>query len=332
MDKNSLLQELRNALAHGVVTAKEVRSVASSYEKTADDRNTALIRTLSFIGGAIILIGVIIFVGMNWRELGSAGRIATTLGSSVVAYALGVILLMTRRERAGYLPQALSLIGIILFPIGLAVLLYEMDARIYTAGMQALIAFLTTVLAVASYVLVEKQRLYAVMAIAAGTWLVVSLVNFITNYGSALPFDSFYMYQWLAIVIGATYVVGGYWLVTEHDGTLSEALYAFGSAGVLVAALSGGDIWNYVYSLVLAGGFVASVYLKSRSIIVTSSIALIAYVIKVTVVYFPEAVAAWPIALIALGGVIMAVSYGAFRLNQRLTAPSNEFGGNDQSL
>ncbi|MEX1027566.1 MAG: DUF2157 domain-containing protein [Candidatus Paceibacterota bacterium] len=321
MDRSTLLQELTTALQRGEVTAEEVRSIVTDHREGSTDRNLALIRIFSYIGGAIILLGVIVFVSMNWMSLNAAARVLLTLGTSVGAYTAGVIVQRLSRRTPGYLPQALSLIGILLFPIGLAVLLYETDQRVYTAGAQALIAAATMILAVGSYRFVETVRLYLLAGIASGTWMLVSFVSFITDYGSALPFDAYYLYQWLTIVIGVLYLAGGSWLASRRgEHGVSGLLYTLGSIGILGAALSGGDIWNTVFPLVLAGGFVGSVHLRSNGLLAVSSIALVAYLIKVTAVYFPEAVAVWPIALIALGGVIVGVSYGAYRLHMRMQA------------
>ncbi|MEX0672647.1 MAG: DUF2157 domain-containing protein [Candidatus Paceibacterota bacterium] len=329
MDRDTLVAQLKRALDQGEITAQEVQSIVAPYKEDPEDKNLVLIRILSYIGGAIILMGVIVFVVMNWDQLGSLARVLLSLGVSVFAYILGVVGYMTttldrlKRRQSEFVANALLLIGVVLFPIGLAVLLHEAGMQVHTAGTQIVISAFSVILAIASYLLLQKLRLFLLVAIILGTWFLVAFINFTTDHGNAVPFDSFYLYQWLTIVIGTMYIAGGQWLVQRGEQSLSGALYAFGAIGILGAGLAGGDLWNLAYPLLLIGGFAGSVYLTSRSILVVSSLALIVYLIKITSEYFPDAVAAWPIALIALGGVIIAVSYGAYRLHQRMKTSSH---------
>ncbi len=93
-------------------------------------------------------------------------------------------------------------------------------------------------------------------------------------------------------------------------------MYFFGSIATLGVISSFGGIMDVVAILAIFGLFYASVFLKSRAMLVVSALFLIGHTIKLTATYFVGSVG-WPISLIIIGFLIIGIGYGTFMLNKK---------------
>ena len=71
-----------------------------------------------------------------------------------------------------------------------------------------------------------------------------------------------------------------------------------------------------VLFLAFGGLVVAVLYLKSRMVLLLSTLAVIGYIIYFTAEYFADSVG-WPIALILLGFIIIGLGYMSISLNKK---------------
>ena len=123
--------------------------------------------------------------------------------------------------------------------------------------------------------------------------------------------------------LGLCYLMLGYALKWRRLSVLSGPLYFFGAPIVLgtTMALQGYApdqriFWELVYPVLLFAGLYLSVYLKSRSILIFSSLFLIGYVGKIMYEYFNDKLSG-PLLFILAGIVIMATGYLTLSLNRK---------------
>jgi hypothetical protein len=86
----------------------------------------------------------------------------------------------------------------------------------------------------------------------------------------------------------------------------------FGSTGFLGASflqVFDSALWEMLYFIIVIGGIALSVYMRSRSVLVMSTLFLIAHVSYITSEYFANSLG-WPISLVVLGFVLLdSVTY-----------------------
>lgn len=79
---------------------------------------------LLYLGGLIIVLAGIIYVGINWTQWGSAARIGAILFPMIICYAIGVLLMRSHEQRKKQ-GEAFVTVGALLFPFFLLVLFNE---------------------------------------------------------------------------------------------------------------------------------------------------------------------------------------------------------------
>ncbi len=127
MDKETLLQNLRFALLHGVVSSSEIRTLLDSHEAVAPTQGSkafSVSGVLYYIGGGIAFLGVGIFVGQKWNELSSILRILLTLGSGLAFFAAASLVEATKK--LDRVPDAFHFLAGLLIPGGIFVALDEL--------------------------------------------------------------------------------------------------------------------------------------------------------------------------------------------------------------
>jgi len=149
-------------------------------------------------------------------------------------------------------------------------------------------------------------------AIANGTTFVYLLAGALDDFRS----DDLYIY--LTMAIGVSYLLLAHSFRDNWNKILLGALYFFGSLGILGAGFSkvlDSGFWELFYFIAVFAGLYLSVYLKSRIILVLSTVFLIVHVSYLTGEYFADSLG-WPISLILLGFVIIGLGYGSVNINK----------------
>jgi hypothetical protein len=140
---------------------------------------------------------------------------------------------------------------------------------------------------------------------------------------AALLGGSFYensdIYAYLTMIIGVCYLLLSYSFRNDWNKKLTEVLNFLGSAGLLIAGFS--EIydslpWQLFYLIIVIATFGVSIYMRSRSILVTSTFALIAFVSYITSEYFADSIG-WPISLVILGFIFIALGYISIAINKK---------------
>ncbi len=320
MNKEALLQELSTQLHSGEISREEVLArlnVAPIAQQGNGDVHTAahfsVTKMLYVLGAAIVLIGIVIFVWQIWNDIGSLGRIVITLGFGLLMTAIGSVLL--KQKPAEYIGPIFLSIGGLLIPGGAVVTLSELQLGISSLWPLAItygIIFLFYLLLNAAH----KHIVLTFFAIANGTAFVYLLVG--AMLGQPYYYDQD-LYAYLTMIIGASYLLLAHAFRDGWNKQLMRALYFFGITGILGAAFSrvfDSEAWQLLYFLLVFVGLFLSVYLKSRTILVMSTLFLIVHVSYITSKYFADSVG-WPISLVILGFLFIGLGYGSITINKK---------------
>jgi len=327
MNKEELLQEISNKISTGEISREEAVSrfgfapAMQSEVKAENLKNStpfSVTKMLYVLGAAIVVIGIVIFVHQIWYDIGSFGRIAVTLGLGFVITAIGSMLLKNKPEEN--LGTVFHFIGGMLIPGGAVVTLSELnlDSGDWTIAITFGVIF-------AFYLLlnsIHKNAILTFFAIANGTATVYLALNSVVGG----PFEGWFgikdIYQYTTMAMGASYLLLAHAFRDGCNKKLIGVLYFFGITGFLGAAFSqvfDSVPWQMLYFILVIGGLALSVYMRSRSILVMSTLFLIAHVSYITSEYFANSLG-WPISLVILGFVFIGLGYVSISINKKYIA------------
>jgi len=322
MGKEKLLATIQELAAKGLLNKDElVRAYmqGKGLKGAPPGTHWNVSRVLYYIGGAIVLIGIGVLLWQNWSSLPTSAKILSTFGSGIAAYLVAVLL--SQDERFGEVAQAFHLISAFSLPIGLSITFDAAGFSLASAGVQSLMSALLF----ASYALsywVFRQNLFIVFAILFGTWLYYSVATYLAqDYHARLRPDQFYEY--LTLVAGTSYMLLGYFFAANKKPELAGWLYGGGALAFLGAALALGGwapnqnlFWEIIFPGLAFGGIFLSVYLKSRAVLIVSSLYIMGYILKITGEYFTQSIG-WPFALVIVGFLLIALGYFTVYLNKK---------------
>lgn len=321
MNKEELLRELAAKVSAGEISKEEVASrlnlsPAARHEgggARKEESNFSVTKILYILGAAIVLIGIVIFVGQLWDDIPSLGRIVVTLGLGLLMAAIGSMLL--KQKPGDGIGPIFHFIGGMLIPGGAMVALYEFNF-LQASTWPTVISFAAIF---AFYLLlneVHKHPILTFFAIANGTAFIYILMEAIID-------GSYYMhgdvYAYLTMVIGASYLLLAHAFRDGWNRKLIGLLYFFGITGILGAGFSqvfDSIPFQIIYFFMVLGGIFLSAYMRSTSILVMSTIFLIAHVSYITGEYFADSLG-WPISLVILGFLFIGLGYASITINRK---------------
>jgi hypothetical protein len=315
MTKEALLAEIRSALEGGVISQSEILGTFSEFKEEEGKSRIATI--LYYIGGLVVFLGIAFFIGQKWGEMQSAMRILVTLGFGLGFFVAATVLTL-RKASLGF-ADAFHLIGGLLIPSGVFVTLWELGYRDGSYG--KVLIFLALALLWALAYVYQKRITVALFSVIFGS---IAYILFTSTYLNKLDFfPGWDPFAYFLIGLGLSYLTLGFGFSNKQLRPISGALYFFGTPLVLGSAMylqgyapDARVFWELVYPVLLFGGLYASVYLKSRSVLVFTSLFLIGYVVKIMFEYFEDTLSG-PLLFIAAGLVIMGTGYLTIYLNKR---------------
>lgn len=322
MNKQELLQELSTRLAAGELTRSEVLDAIGperSDSTTAKSKVAATLSTvLYYIGGGIVFLGMFFLIAQEWDHFGTGMKIFVTLGSGIAAFVVGV--LFSGQERLGAAGPAFFLIAALLLPMGLFVTYDEAGIDVDRLTIQIQIGGMLFAAYLGAYALMRRNVLLS-FSFIFGTWLFFALTDYMI--GGAPLIDEWSFANYRILFAGLAFMLLGYSFVGTEREPLTGWLYVFGVAGFLGAGLALGEwkpnqnvFWEAVYPGLVFGVIFLSTYIKSRIFLIFGSIALGAYLTKITAEYFSDSLG-WAFSLVLVGFMLMGVAYLAVRVNRR---------------
>ena len=321
MDKELILKNIATLIQEGQLTKNELLEV---YERSARtdkqetlNKQSRISNILYYIGGAIVFLGICIFVGTNWSNLNDGTKILATLGSSIMIYFAGVLL--SRYENLQKIADAFYFISGLVAPLGIFVTMHVAGMNTDSAGSHSVVTGILLIVNLLSYY-VDRRNVFFIFNVILGTWLFFSLTTFLIGGRPFTNWD-FIKYRWLAA--GLTHMILGYSLANTNRKALTPYLYGFGVVEFLTATLCLGGwspnqsvFWELLFPGVSFGILFLSVYLKTRSFLIFGTMFLMFYILKITYEYFTSGFG-WALSLIIVGFALIGIGYFAFYLNKK---------------
>ena len=333
--KDQVLNSIRQLAAAGQVTESEVigayrggagmpagASVASAESSKTSHQTMNVSRVLYFIGGLVVLIGIIVLIQQNWREFNSLTQILITLGVGIVAYVMS--LLLQSREDLKVPSQVIGVIAGIIMPVGLGVLLHNLNINYATAEMNVLMAGVMLVIFGLPLIL-WRQISFTIFTVAYGSWLYGALVRLILR-NMDMAYYTWHLYQYFIMALGAAYLLIGHGMSKSDRKDLrrfSLTLYTLGAIAVLAPPLSIGGAWDLAYPALVLAAIFGSIYLHSSALLRLGAFFLMAYLVKISAKYFSGNLG-WPLALVLAGLLLMGVGYFTYYLNKKYIKTAHE--------
>jgi hypothetical protein len=274
---------------------------------SSDNAPSSLLqKVMLYIGGTFVFMGIAVYVSMIWDDIGSLPRVIITLGTGFVAYILGLIAMDDKKYSRAATP--LFLIGAALQPSGLFVLLDEYFPSSHDVAKAAMLVFGMVGIQHAVTFLARPRTSFAFFAL-----------TFFYAFLSALMGKLEIEGRDVGLVISASGLLVSYGLIkTPHAGI---SPFGFFCSSIMFAAAMFDYLHETAFDVfliaVVAGMMWLSVQAKSRTLLTIGVLTLLAYLGYFTDEYFKDIVG-WPIALIALGLVMIGVSSYALKLGKTM--------------
>ena len=322
MNKEQLLQELSQKINTGEISREEVTNRLSLETielvevKKEESHYFSITKMMYVLGAAIVVIGIVIFVSQIWNDIGSSGRTLVTLGLGFLLAAIGSMLL--KSKPGDNIGSVFHFIGGMLVPGGALVTLFEFGVNPVSLWPVTIVFGIIFIF----YLLlnhVHKNAILTFFAIANGTVFVYLFIESIID-GPFYQHEDLFVY--LTMVIGICYLLLGYAFRDGWNKKLVGLLYFVGITGLLGAAFTrvfSSGIWEILYFVLIVGALFLSVFVRNRSILVMSTIFLIAHVMYITAEYFAHSLG-WPISLVILGFVFVGLGYASININKKYIA------------
>lgn len=317
ISKEDALNYIRMLAAQNIISKSELNTAymegMASNVTHANAKKFKLMEVLSYIGGAIVFLGIIILASQYWEKFNSATKILITFGSGTVAYIMG--LSFTPNEKTATVGSAFYLISGLLLPTGLLVIFDLSGYHLISAGIECLVSIILFIVYFLSFLILRKN-IFLLFSIIFGTWFYYAFLNYTIHY----DFFNDKVFEYATLILGLGYMILGYAFSRSEKKSLSGFLYSFGMLGFLGAALALGGYapkqtlgWELAFPCLTLGAIFFSVYLKNKAFLIWGTLFLIVYIIKITSEYFSNTIG-WPLSLILAGFTIIGVGYLFFQV------------------
>ena len=268
-----------------------------------DYRRTVLVRVLGYLGGTFVFAGIGVFIALQWEWMNAAARIIVTLGSGISALTLA--LLAVRDVRFEKAATPLFLTAAVTEPTGMLVAFNELGrgndwrwAGVITAGTMAL-----QFMAVFRPVNRATPLFFSILFTVLFWWTALDLLG-ARGHVAALVLGT----SLLAASIGIDRTV--HRVITPVWYLLGSALFLYGLFDIVE-----GTPAEIVFVAAAAGLVYLSVVVHSRTVLFVATAGLLAYTAWFTGEHFADSLG-WPLALVMLGLLMMAMSALAFRIDR----------------
>lgn len=264
-------------------------------------------KIFGYMGGILVFAGIGVFISMFWDEMSAAARIGITLGSGFLVFLMAVS--AAGNERYTRTATPLFLAANLLQPMGILVMLAEFssgrDPRLgvlFMAGVmltQQALTFIAT-----------RRPVLAFTSLFFGTsflWALFDILEWDEGFSAA--------------VIGTSLLCVCHAASKTPLRPVTPLWFLLGSIGVLagIFSLIEGGPFEILYLGLCAFMIFFSTIAKSRAVLFAGTLATLCYIGYFTAEHFVNSLG-WPIALIVIGVVMIALSSAALKINRKYIA------------
>lgn len=345
MTKEEALQSIRELSASGELSPEEVKQAYAqqsppSSPVTPEHHATShqpanhfnFVNILYGLGGLVVLLGMLILVLGSWSDLTPNARIVISVGSCVAMFVSAGLLWSTKKQSV--LSDIGFLIAGIILPFAIGILVSQssqMDSKTYSI----LVTGSTTVILTSLIVAFRRNVLVALSAgsfvalyYAVGSAVLVYSINNTTdeyNYYAGYSEQVYAPLLISLIALGLGYIfIGHYVRKLKNWAPAAKAFHHLGSLLILGTGLvlsysftepykGAADI---IYPAFAVGLIYYGVNTGQRLHVAWGMLFTVFFVVKLSSSYFATT-AGWPLLLILIGLIIMALGYAFFVLNEK---------------
>lgn len=303
--KDDVLQDIVALMQHNKITLAEVsRALDDASMQMSAAPASVLSKLFGYIGGIFVFAGIGVFISMYWDDFSSASRVIVTLGTGLIAFVMGLICLSEQKYERVATP--LFLIASVLQPTGIMVMLDE-----YSSGGDVRHGLLF----MAAYMLVQqgatfwaKQR--TVLAFSA----IIFGCIFFANLFDLWDLDE----KLIGTVIGSSLLCLAFAIQRSKHMAIAPFWYFVGAVLLLWSIFEWveGSLFEPIYLGMTAFMIFLSTFVRSRTLLLVGTLAMLIYIGYYTAEHFANAVG-WPIALVIIGIALIGLSALAIRLNNQ---------------
>lgn len=301
--KDDVLQEIALLARNNGITPQDIQRAMTAPDRQRQSSGI-ISRLFSYIGGIFIFAGIGVFVSMYWHDFNSEARVIVTLGVGFAVFLLGLACLNDRNHEHAATP--LFLIAAVMQPTGILVMLNE-----YAVGGDQRYG----VLFMAACMLIQQGLTFWAKR---RTVLAFSSVLFGTLFFATL-FDIWdFRTNLIGTVMGFSLLCIAYALQQSRHLAIAPFWYFAGSVALLCAVFDMvEDTPLEVAYLGLAAFMIfLSTYVRSRTLLLVSTLAMLGYIGYFTAEHFADTVG-WPISLVIIGIALFGLGSLAVRLNSK---------------
>jgi len=260
-------------------------------------------KLITIAGVFIVFAGVGVFIALQWNGMNSASRVVVTLGTGFAAFVLAMLSARDARFTGAAMP--LLLVAAALEPTGMFVAFDEYGsggdwrwASLITTGTMA-VQF-----GAAFGSLRRSTPLFLVILFAALFWWTALDL---TDIGDSA----------VALIMGGSMLLAAIGVDRTGHRSITPVWYLLGAAAFLFGFFDAveGSPAEIAFLAVAAGLVYVSVVVHSRTLLFVATLAILAYTGWFTGQHFADSVG-WPIALIAFGIFMIALSALAVRIDR----------------
>lgn len=303
--KDDVLQDIVALMQHNKITLAEVsRALDDASMQMSAAPASVLSKLFGYIGGIFVFAGIGVFISMYWDDFSSASRVIVTLGTGLIAFVMGLFCLSEQKYERVATP--LFLIASVLQPTGIMVMLDE-----YSSGGDVRHGLLF----MAAYMLVQqgatfwaKQR--TVLAFSA----IIFGCIFFANLFDLWDLDE----KLIGTVIGSSLLCLAFAIQRSKHMAIAPFWYFVGAVLLLWSIFEWveGSLFEPIYLGMTAFMIFLSTFVRSRTLLLVGTLAMLIYIGYYTAEHFANAVG-WPIALVIIGIALIGLSALAIRLNNQ---------------
>lgn len=304
-NKQDAIIEVVDIMQRHQLTLEDIRTALANPVETGSEKSSGILsRLFGYIGGIFVFVGLVIYVGMRWEDLGTAGRILITLGPGFIAFVMAIFCTTDPRTERAATP--LFLIAALLEPTGILVMLKE-----YSRGGDPAHGLLF---------------MHLVMAIQQGcafksrdrTVLALTTILFTTGF-FAIAMDLLHVdHHVMGVSIGFSLMCVAWSL--GHSRHQSIAALSYFSGSILLLSSSYDWLENTPGEIIFLGLAALTIFIstlaRSRTLLLVGTLAMIGYIGKFMADHFADNLNA-PLLLMLMGFMLIVIGVMAVRINNR---------------
>ena len=332
MNKTELLGAVEQGLKQNIISQGDLDLVLclnnlskTSIKEVETKKSLDFGKIFSLVGGLIVFLGLSSLVGLYWRDMSSAVRVASTLGVGLALFSFASYLMIATKQK--FTGLALHLVAPILIAFGATILAFEVVLSSGVSYSTTLLAnSIIYILIFGLYFVADRyipSKLFSFVAWIAGTvtyWSIIQYFIEILNISPLLLYENriFALFGWLYCVVMAAI------LYFNNDNELKKVfndIVTFATAGYFLGNtfwfLSDNLVFESIFALVLFYSIYISIKINKITILVASILGIIIYLTYLSSRYFSNTLG-WPISVIIIGFGFVGSGYLFMNLKRKL--------------